>query len=594
MAKEEIATLSNIFGRTDSEYSSAGQCQNVLRGGVYSPSQSGNAISMTAYISQINSNPHNWKCALYKVIADQMQLLGETEEIWWTGRSGWVTFNFQIPIPVEAGASYGLFVWSDYQAGGDTDGWWFGYPYEQVPGTGYKDSRFLYEYGFPAQFFPVMTYPDSQHLIYCEYILLPTIGSTVGTSDTTYGVWPPSGRQTFYANGRFWVFYQYDGNDEIVYCTSIDGSTWSDPLIVRTGIILGDFGIWFDGTYFHYACEANEVCYYRRGIPNTDGTITWNDEQIVATNVAAHFGICTDSAGYPWITYVTTSPYKAMAVKSSKNDGTWETAPGFPYLLSWNLQYPAVVPLTNGKVYVIFCTHGTKFYGRLWNGSSWESQEAVSLSNSVYGLYYSVVAKGDDVHLVFQKDIDYHILYIKRSYGVGWGSEIIVQPSLVKYLAPVLSIDDSGTLYCFWMGLPAADHVYYKRCVDGIWDTDPVDWVDETADHLGHAALSCDYRAYNGYVALVYLTGVEAPFNVRHAFMELELPPPSELCTWIDDQGGYDALTIVDVFAVADAWILNTPITGYSFIPTIVEVFGVADYWMGFIESGNNNTGCSY
>lgn len=163
------------FGRTDSEYSSCGQCQNVLRGGVYSPSQSGTASSITAYISQVNSNPHNWKCAIYKVMLSQMEFLGETEAIWWTGREGWVTFNLQTPIPIEAGVKYGLFVWSDYQEGGDTDGHWYGYPYEEIPGAkAYRDSRWLYEYGFPNDFWPVYEYPDSEFLIYCEYVAEPT------------------------------------------------------------------------------------------------------------------------------------------------------------------------------------------------------------------------------------------------------------------------------------------------------------------------------------------------------------------------------------------------------------------------------------
>ena len=65
-----------------------------------------------------------------------------------------------------------------------------------------------------------------------------------------------------------------------------------------------------------------------------------------------------------------------------------------------------------------------------------------------------------------------------------------------------------------------------------------------------------------------------------------------ELCYWIDDQGGPNALTITNVFTIIDAYTLSTPPTGYTFVPTIVNVFGVVDYFLGF--DGDAKTGCDY
>ena len=65
-----------------------------------------------------------------------------------------------------------------------------------------------------------------------------------------------------------------------------------------------------------------------------------------------------------------------------------------------------------------------------------------------------------------------------------------------------------------------------------------------------------------------------------------------ELCYWIDDQGGPGALTISNIFIIIDAYLYNTPPSGYTFIPTLQNVFGVIDYYLGF--NGDAKTGCLY
>lgn len=65
-----------------------------------------------------------------------------------------------------------------------------------------------------------------------------------------------------------------------------------------------------------------------------------------------------------------------------------------------------------------------------------------------------------------------------------------------------------------------------------------------------------------------------------------------EICQWIQSVGGPSGLTIEKVFQVIDAYILEIPIQGYSFIPTLNEIFGVIDYYLGF--NGDNQTGCNF
>jgi len=179
--------------------------------------------------------------------------------------------------------------------------------------------------------------------------------TTVGTG-ISRGTWYTGRmRKTFYANGRFWVFWS-DGFN-IVYATSTDGLTWTSPTTIRP-CKRGDlFTVWFDGTYMHYVAiasfEWNQPLYYRRGTPNPDGTITWSAPEQIAVPASATERyltpcIAVDSDTYPFISY-----HKAVdtdadglvdegyttVTKSSKNDGTWLTASGFPYTLYYDTSY---------------------------------------------------------------------------------------------------------------------------------------------------------------------------------------------------------------------------------------------------------------
>lgn len=336
----------------------------------------------------------------------------------------------------------------------------------------------------------------------------PAAPSTVGTSTATSATQYPYQRKAVYANGRFWVFYS-DGTN-LVYRTSTDGLSWSSSTTVRASSVGFYFSIWLDGTYVHYTCGRginNEALFYRQGTPNADGTIAWSaPEQIAVPAEASVYYyepfVSVDSDGYPWIGYRRrqATTYQPYVTKSSTNDGTWTTAPNFPYRLStvsssaWRV---SVVPLTVGKVYIIYARTGaSNTKGQLWDGLSWGTEETVTSLNLYSQNYYSATEEGDDVHFVFLETSPYNIRYVKRTYGVGWGTPQTVQPSTTTTSAPALSISNS-TLYCFWAGSPTAQHIYYKKCVGGTWDSAPTAWIEgqptqslETGNDLDEAFYS--------------------------------------------------------------------------------------------------------
>jgi len=358
--------------------------------------------------------------------------------------------------------------------------------------------------------------------------------STVGTSTTSAATHDPCQRKGFYANGRFWVFYS--NGTYLVYKTSIDGTTWGAETVIRASTDGSDTSIWFDGTYFHYAWSSgatNVALMYRRGLPNSDGTITWSaaEQTVIAAVSTDRYrfpSICVDSTGHPWIIYryLTTgiTSGNAYIITSSTTDGTWSTASGFPYVLNatngyWKL---TVVPLTSSKVLALYTIAGAVIRVRAWSGTAWNA-EVTTTSSENGGYYWSAVAQSDNVHLAFPQASTYILIYTMFSYtSNSFGAETQIQAATTSTTATVISIDPStNNLYYFWEGSPTANHIYYKKCVSGTWDTNPTDWITETETLTSNYKLTCFYNVYGGYIGLLYMTLTASPYNVKFAYLTI-------------------------------------------------------------------------
>ncbi|MEM2147952.1 MAG: hypothetical protein QXJ94_05045 [Candidatus Bathyarchaeia archaeon] len=364
----------------------------------------------------------------------------------------------------------------------------------------------------------------------------------VGTASNPYQTQASFQRKAFYANGRFWVFYANTATGNLVYRTSTDGVSWSSENVIRTGDYGPHVSVFFDGTYVHYAATRyGTQIYYRRGVPNSDGSIAWSaSEQTVSTtyNKASNPHIGVDSDGYVWIGYreLVNSKRCPFIIKSGNNDGTWGTTPsGFPYQLStvekdsWAV---SPIPLTNGKMAIVFTGHNTGSYGepihvKTWDGSQWRS-EATTVSGAYHSMFHSAVAEGDDVHIVFMRyssgnPLD--IVYAKYVYGTNsFGTEVTLQSGIPQkddgtdYCAPTITRAGSE-LYVFWGFYPEFAHIYYRRWNGSAWE-DRVDWIDETSDGFPpDHTWSSFYTSYNGYIGTLYLTKSASPYNIKFAFL---------------------------------------------------------------------------
>jgi hypothetical protein len=241
----------------------------------------------------------------------------------------------------------------------------------------------------------------------------PIAPTTVGTSTSSSATQYPYQLKAFYANGLFWVFYS-DGTN-LVYRTSSDGSTWSATTIARASNYGYYFSIWFDGTYVHYACargSTGEALFYRRGTPNTDGTITWSTTEQQAAEVVSsvtYYQRQTRAEGKLWVldsSYLATANYTTEIVTGTTAAGNYyyinpftnhtasngTTLPSNILLQGWRTATPVTLRESGYVVYGyvknrVASSHAGRVYARLWKSQYSNMSNAVALSD--WG-YYSV------------------------------------------------------------------------------------------------------------------------------------------------------------------------------------------------------------
>lgn len=320
----------------------------------------------------------------------------------------------------------------------------------------------------------------------------------------------PFQRKLLYANGYYYIFYS-DG-DKIVYRSSSDGITWSNPYTVKTyphtGTALGeDFSFTFDGTYIHCAwaqgtiSPADRGLEYRRGKPKANGEIEWTTAYwIVAytsggTEALYRPHICIDSNGYPWIGFFrrnfTFSTIRPVIIKNVYKDGSDWTNDFAPYDLTFGSETDdswvvSPQPLTGGKIYAVFVGQNQGLKGRLYN-AGWGAIES-------YGTDYpkvwnfSATSIGDIVHLAYTDRADpASIRYLKRDGS--WGSEEVIASDVEDIDNPVISMHGSIP-YVMWS--KANDHIYYAY-KNGAWSS-AIDWIEASNALAELEVLNFNYR----------------------------------------------------------------------------------------------------
>lgn len=257
----------------------------------------------------------------------------------------------------------------------------------------------------------------------------------------------PWWRQTFYAQDKYWAFYnKNDGN--IYWRTSADGTSWAaeqsaagnagDTSISNVCVCLRN-----DYVHITYADDALDAVRYRRGEPEADNTITWSAAwQTVVTGLsgnAMNSAVAVDNSNYPQIVYQRMTAgydYYTYLTKSSANDGTWTTAGGYPLELMAGFSYISGATITeftgtSDKLYTVY-RYSNALRGRYYNGTSWAgSYETIASGYSVSEA--SCVADADDNVYIVWHDTTNSIIYFRIRYSDGSFSDTVELVDGVPY-----------------------------------------------------------------------------------------------------------------------------------------------------------------
>lgn len=358
--------------------------------------------------------------------------------------------------------------------------------------------------------------------------------SVVGTTTTNAAAGVVFQRRTFYAADRHWVFYTDGTNNG--YRSSVTGTgSWSSFTVLGAGghQTVAALSVFFDGTYVHYMRTdgSDKDIYYRRGAPQSDGSITWSaaeQKAFTSTGDIYYGSICVNSGGYPFIAYYDAANASPYVTKSDTNDGTWSTQAAFPFqLIASNFIGVTIVPLTENDVYVIYARGSSNdIQGRLWDDSitTWAAEEDVTSNEPESNAAISATAYNGTIYFIYLEHAE-DIRYVEYSSG-SWGVDTLVHDGTDTAAYPTISLwNTDGDLRVFWIG-NEDEHIYYKARTGGDWDADPVDWIDETTDTICSVNFTSAYEKLGGSVGVVYLTQSAAPRDVEYAFL-VDLSSPT-------------------------------------------------------------------
>jgi hypothetical protein len=165
---------------------------------------------------------------------------------------------------------------------------------------------------------------------------------TLGTSDSGNPIGNPYGNHGVYAvHKRFWGAYS-DGDNCVLATKQIAPGGTVSRYTIFEGVTVGyQFGMTFDGTYFHfYRINDAAQIVYKRVTPNANGTVTQGTEDTIWeasgwSPSSIYHAMTINTNGYlvmiARIRNDSTGVYKPIAILSSTKDGTWTTAGGYPY-----------------------------------------------------------------------------------------------------------------------------------------------------------------------------------------------------------------------------------------------------------------------
>ena len=340
----------------------------------------------------------------------------------------------------------------------------------------------------------------------------------IGTSDTFATISANHQRKLFYTNGLHWIFFC--NGTQIFYSSSSNGINWNKPIAVENSSSGSAISIWFDQKiHYVYASgvQGSPVLYRRGEIVGKE--IIWEEYSTCIESRGPSYryfnGYCIkDGHGYPWAACLGSDEgsWCAYAVKALVVEGNAWMQPQIIFGPFVTPARVAILPLEDGKVYAV-CAGTDGARGRLWNGTSWGSEEVITSASLVAEYGYSAASLGDKVHLVLLEKSKHDILYFLRTDEANWQEEV-VERGLDDLSLPAICLDESnGNLYCFWIH---NNTIWLKEKVNGVWKNPTHPFGVDFGKLRG---ISCFYKVFESMVGVAWLEQHNDLYEVKYRFL---------------------------------------------------------------------------
>lgn len=304
----------------------------------------------------------------------------------------------------------------------------------------------------------------------------------------------------FFCAGRYWKFYGERVGGETTgrllkhRSRTVTGAWGSEFQIADTSQRLM-FSIWFDGTYVLLTwtrINSSYIVYFKRGIPNSDGTITWDPTRTVnsAGNWYMSIAICRENGpdGHIWITTNNTNSVWYFW-ESTDDAGTGWTRRTYTPISNQYEGANWIVPLEEaGQIYAMRSLRfGTTWraYGVRWDGNNFVNHGQVGPDNRRVG---DLIMRGNNVYaLMFPHTANNNLLGRIWLYSSkSWQTErtITANADVANY-ATVMWEQQNGMLYAYYEKTGASEAIYRQEA-DGTLN-DPT-WGNEVAPFGGAGA----------------------------------------------------------------------------------------------------------
>ena len=458
--------------------------------------------------------------------------------------------------------------------------------------------------------------PDSAPILSNEFpsnntggFSIPQIAyNWVNGSYGPYATRVPYQQKTFYAEGRFWIFFSdYVSSYKVYYTSSEDGQTWEEPTYVCPIYLASAYlDSYYDGNYIYLALKYHSTYdprYYKGTLDGTTGEINWIDS-FEAIDVASNIGdpsIVTNSTGAVFVgvkekkSALFGEPYVFIR---HLND-TWtqfklnETFALYQYFV-------CLLNLTNEEIYAIYFysedneeLDNYPIYGRKYNGNTWEDQEVVTTlsPDTTKQGRICAVNNEDTIHLVLLENVTENITYVKYSEGI-WQEPVVLVENKIN-CSPVIDIDRlTNNLYVTFQEENATYYVKYENSTS-TWDLNPIKIYNDTNDLERNDVLSSSHINYQNYISYMYISNTSAPRQLKHFYRNVNTTELEPQCNITIGDPENQLMTLEWYENTTGTWVLrqtNSSCTNgtYSWIYTNADEYDTKYWWKIKVSDGEN------